>query len=110
MENNNKTFLKFKGSKEIRLGKTFEFLIDNDFLYIDKTKDIYKLLNNESMVFLSRPRRFGKSLLVSTLNNIFSGNKKLFEWLYIYDKWDWSKKYPVLHLDMSTLEIVQIKN
>ncbi|MDR3222388.1 MAG: ATP-binding protein [Methanobrevibacter sp.] len=88
--------------KKIMLGKqTFEFLIDNNFLYVDKTEDIYNLINNESTVFLSRPRRFGKSLLLSTLKNIFMGNKELFEGLYIYDYWDWNKSYSVLHLDMS---------
>ncbi|MDR3292254.1 MAG: AAA family ATPase [Methanobrevibacter sp.] len=55
--------------KKIMLGKqTFEFLIENNFLYVDKTKDIYDLIKNESVVFLSHPRRFGKSLLLITLN------------------------------------------
>ncbi|GAA5819801.1 MAG: AAA family ATPase [Methanobrevibacter sp. CfCl-M3] len=91
-----------KLSKRIRLGKqTFEFLIKNNFLYVDKTKDIYNLIYNESTVFLSRPRRFGKSLLVSTLDNLFLGNKDLFKGLYIYDKWDWSKKYTVINIDLS---------
>jgi hypothetical protein len=51
--------------------------------------------------FLSRPRRFGKSLFVDTLKEIFEGNQKLFEGLYIYDKWDWTKKYPVIKLDFA---------
>jgi hypothetical protein len=50
---------------------------------------------------LSRPRRFGKSLFVDTLKEIFEGNQKLFEGLYIHDKWDWSKKYPVIKLDFA---------
>jgi hypothetical protein len=49
--------------------------------------------------FLSRPRRFGKSLLISTLEELFNGNKKLFEGLFIYDKWNWDIKYPVIRLD-----------
>jgi hypothetical protein len=106
-ENNNKEYLNFSKStdfKKIMLGKqTFEFLIENNFLYVDKTKDIYNLIKNESTVFLSRPRRFGKSLLVSTLKNIFLGNEKLFENFYIYDHWNWDKSYPVIHLDMSQI-------
>jgi hypothetical protein len=49
--------------------------------------------------FLARPRRFGKSLLVSTLDALFSGRKELFDGLYIYDKWDWTKQHPVIRLD-----------
>jgi len=91
--------------KQIRLGKqTFKFLIENNYLYVDKTKEIYELINNESTVFLSRPRRFGKSLLVSTLEELFKGNKELFKGLYIYDKWDWNKKYNVISLDMSDMD------
>jgi hypothetical protein len=49
--------------------------------------------------FLSRSRRFGKSLLVSTLEALFQGRKELFEGLYIYDKWNWSQQYPVITID-----------
>ncbi|KZX10321.1 ATP-binding protein [Methanobrevibacter filiformis] len=97
--------LKHKHFKKICLGtQTFKFLRENDFLYVDKTKEIYNLLNNEKIVFLSRPRRFGKSLLVSTLKSLFLGNKEFFKGLYIYDKWDWDEQYSVIHLDMSDLE------
>jgi hypothetical protein len=54
-----------------------------------------------TIFFLSRPRRFGKSLLISTLDAVFQGKKELFEGLYIYDKWDWAERYPVIHLDFS---------
>ncbi|MDR1820095.1 MAG: AAA family ATPase [Methanobrevibacter sp.] len=83
---------------------TFSTIIENDYLYVDKTEYIYKMAKPGKKYFLSRPRRFGKSLLVSTLKELYKGNKKLFKDLYIYDKWDWSKKFPVLHLDMSDLE------
>jgi hypothetical protein len=53
--------------------------------------------------FLARPRRFGKSLLVSTLDELYRGRKELFEELYIYDKWDWTKQYPVIRLDFGGL-------
>jgi hypothetical protein len=82
--------------------QTFEYLIENNCLYIDKTEKIYKLITDNKIVFLSRPRRFGKSLLISTLEDIFLGKKELFKGLYIYDKWkEWDKSYPVIHLDLS---------
>jgi hypothetical protein len=57
------------------------------------------LINSGRVYFFSRPRRFGKSLLISTFEELLKGNKKLFEGLYIYDKWDWTKTSPVIHLD-----------
>ncbi len=78
--------------------QTFQKIRDGNYLYIDKTEDAYKLINSYEYVFLSRPRRFGKSLFVDTLQNIFEGNKDLFEGLYIYDKWDWSVAYPVIKI------------
>ena len=80
---------------------TFEKLIENNFLYVDKTEYIWRLIDSApAMYFMSRPRRFGKSLTVSTLEAVFSGKKELFKGVAIYDKpYDW-KKYPVIHLDM----------
>ncbi len=72
-----------------------------DKLYVDKTAYIYRLIRDGSIYFLSRPRRFGKSLLLSTLNEIFLGNKELFKGLYIYDTdYDW-ERYPVVRIDFS---------
>ncbi|MDR3048522.1 MAG: ATP-binding protein [Elusimicrobiota bacterium] len=71
----------------------------NDYLYVDKTRHIYNMVSEGNVYFLSRPRRFGKSLLVSAMNELFNGNKDIFEGLYIYDKWDWTKKNPVIRLD-----------
>jgi hypothetical protein len=68
-------------------------------VYVDKTNHIYNLINNGRVYFLSRPRRFGKSLLINTIDALFKGNKGIFEGLYIYNKWDWSKHYPIIHLD-----------
>ena len=82
--------------------QTFEKIINKNCLYIDKTKDIYRLITSGDYIFISRPRRFGKSLLVSALKEIFSGNKELFRGLYIYDKIDW-KKFPVIHVDFSLI-------
>jgi hypothetical protein len=75
---------------------TFSDIVKDNYLYIDKTKEIYKFFTEDGRYyFLARPRRFGKSLMVSTLNEIFSGNKELFKGLWIEDKIDW-KSYPVI--------------
>ncbi|GAA5818359.1 MAG: conserved hypothetical protein [Methanobrevibacter sp. CfCl-M3] len=80
--------------------QSFRKLREYNCLYVDKTKDIYKMTSSGTSYFLSRPRRFGKSLLVSTLENLFLGNKELFKDLYIFDKWDWNKTYPVIRIDL----------
>ena len=79
---------------------SFEELIQGNFLYVDKTEYVWQLIRPSSAgYFLSRPRRFGKSLTVSTLKAIFEGRRDLFKGLSIYDKqYDW-KQYPVIHLD-----------
>lgn len=89
--------------KNLPIGiQTFSTLIEDNYLYIDKTKEILLLIKTGQAFFLSRPRRFGKSLLVSTLKEIFSGNRELFKGLFIYDKIDW-QKYPVIHIDFSMI-------
>jgi hypothetical protein len=86
--------------KKLPIGiQSFANLRNNDYLYVDKTKEIHRLITTGRPFFLSRPRRFGKSLLVSTLEEIFKGNKALFEGLYIYDHWDWTVQHPVIRLD-----------
>ena len=92
--------------KNLPLGiQTFKNIIEDDYLYVDKTKDIYQLLAHKGkFFFLSRPRRFGKSLLVTTLEEIFLGNHELFKGLWIYDKIEW-KKYPVIRIDFSSMDI-----
>ncbi len=90
--------------KNLPIGiQTFEEIINNNYLYIDKTKQIEKLINSGKYFFLSRPRRFGKSLLLSTLKEVFSGNKELFKGLFIYDKIKW-EIYPVIHLDVTSFQ------
>ncbi len=79
--------------------QTFEKIREDNYLYIDKTKEAIELINDYEYIFLSRPRRFGKSLFLDTLHNIFEGNKELFKDLYIYDKWDWNITYPVIKID-----------
>ncbi len=77
---------------------SFSTLINDNFIYVDKTKYIYNLVANRGAYFLSRPRRFGKSLLISTLKEIFLGNRDLFKGCWIYDRIQW-EKYHVIHLD-----------
>jgi hypothetical protein len=85
--------------------QNFIELVEKDCIYVDKTIYIYQLLQSgASSFFLSRPRRFGKSLLLSTMKAIFEGKQQLFEGLYIHDKINWQEQHPVLHLDMSGLE------
>ena len=81
---------------------TFEDLIVNDFLYVDKTEYIWSLVRpGKAMYFLSRPRRFGKSLTLATLEAVFQGKKELFKGLAIYEKeYDW-KRYPIIHLNLA---------
>jgi hypothetical protein len=76
----------------------FRELIVGGYIYVDKTEYIYKLIRNGKYYFLSRPRRFGKSLLLSTIRYLFEGKKELFKGLYIYDKWKWEKSYPVIRI------------
>lgn len=79
--------------RELRLG---------DYLYIDKTAVIFKLLEQGKYYFLSRPRRFGKSLLLSTLKYLFLGKKELFAGLWIEHKHNW-QEHPVIHLSFSSI-------
>ncbi|GHT64256.1 ATPase AAA [Bacteroidia bacterium] len=90
--------------KNLPIGiQSFEKLRSEDFLYVDKTREIYQLTSS-NIVFLSRPRRFGKSLLISTLAELYKGSQSLFEGLYIYDKWDWTQQYPVIRIDWTNLK------
>ena len=84
---------------------TFKDLIQGNFLYVDKTEYIWQLIRPaKAMYFLSRPRRFGKSLTLSTLKAVFEGKKELFKDLAIYDKpYDW-KPHPIIHLDMANCQ------
>ncbi len=79
----------------------FRELVKGNYVYVDKTKYIYELVSSSKYVFLSRPRRFGKSLLLSTIRYIYEGKRDLFKGLYIEDKWDWEERYPVIKIDFS---------
>ena len=82
--------------------QTFREIREENYYYVDKTAHMRRLIDEGKHYFLSRPRRFGKSLFLDTLKELFEGNKPLFEGLYIHDHWDWSVRYPVLRFDFSS--------
>jgi len=81
--------------------QTFEKLREENYLYVDKTAMVYKIASNSTPYFLSRPRRFGKSLLISTFEAYFQGRKDLFHGLAIEKLETRWEEYPVLHLDLN---------
>jgi len=91
--------------KDLPLGlETFSTLRENDYLYVDKTKYIFELAKPGKRYFLSRPRRFGKSLLISTIEELYKGNREIFKDLFIYEKWNWDKTHPVIKIDLGSGE------
>ena len=78
--------------------QTFRKLREQDCYYVDKTAYVDRLLHEDTHYFLSRPRRFGKSLFLDTLKEVFEGNEALFAGLYIHDRHDWSQRHPVVRL------------
>lgn len=91
--------------RKLALGhQEFSEVVGNDCIYVDKTEIIYDLINSGTYFFLSRPRRFGKSLLANTIKELFLGNKKLFKGLWIEDKWDWEKTYPVIKISFANID------
>ena len=88
--------------KKLPVGiQTFSKIIEGDYLYIDKTEIARNLIETYQYVFLSRPRRFGKSLFLDTLKDIFEGNQELFRGLLIEEQWNWEVKYPVIKISFS---------
>jgi Predicted AAA-ATPase/PD-(D/E)XK nuclease superfamily len=81
----------------------FDKIRTQNYAYVDKTHYVWQLAERGGYYFLSRPRRFGKSLFVSTLDYLFKGRKELFEGLYIYDKWDWTQTNPVIKVSFSNI-------
>ena len=84
---------------------SFRTLREGGFVYVDKTKEIFDLVRPETaQVFCARPRRFGKSLMISTLEALFQGDRELFEGLYITENevpYNW-EEYPVIHLNLTS--------
>lgn len=91
--------------KELPIGRqTFSEFIEQDLLYVDKTRWVWELTRQGKFYFLARPRRFGKSLLLSTLKSFFEGREDLFRGLYLHKKVKEWKKSPVLYIDYSLIE------
>ena len=90
--------------KKLPLGiQNFNKIVEGDYVYVDKTQYIYNLINGANYYFLSRPRRFGKSLLLDTISEVFNGDRELFKGLWIYGSdYDFAK-HPVIRLDMSNI-------
>ncbi|MEY4538599.1 MAG: hypothetical protein RLZZ306_356, partial [Bacteroidota bacterium] len=81
----------------------FEKLRSENFLYVDKTEFIHKMVDIGGYYFLSRPRRFGKSLFISTLECLFLAKKELFKGLFIEDKWNWDQTNPIIRISFSNI-------
>ena len=84
--------------------QSFKEMRTGNFLYIDKTEYVYQLVEGSKAYFLSRPRRFGKSLFVNTIEALFQGKKELFKELFIEDKWDWEQRNPVVKISFSNID------
>ena len=101
--------------------QSFEKIRSDGYVYVDKTALVYKMITNGCPYFLSRPRRFGKSLLVSTLAAVFEGRRELFEEITLKNgtvqprlfiattDWEW-ERYPVLRFDFSSGDLATIKD
>ncbi len=95
--------------KNLPIGlQTLPKLREKNCVYVDKTQMIHSLVEKGIYYFLSRPRRFGKSLLISTMKELFLGKKELFQETWIENNWDWSKTNPVIHFSFDSLGYHQI--
>jgi hypothetical protein len=88
--------------------QSFRDLREANCIYVDKTQLIYNIVTQGKMYFLSRPRRFGKSLILSILKELFKGSRELFTDLWIEDKWDWTKTNPILHISFSLVDYEEL--
>jgi hypothetical protein len=88
--------------KKLPIGiQCFQKIREANYYYVDKTGFALQLIDQGTYYFLSRPRRFGKSLFLDTLKELFEGNEPLFRGLFVHDKWDWQIKYPVIMLSFA---------
>ncbi|MCO6491777.1 MAG: AAA family ATPase [Phaeodactylibacter sp.] len=91
--------------KKLPIGiQDFRELREGGNLYIDKTPYIYRLIESGKYYFLSRPRRFGKSLTLSVIKELFQGSRELFDDLWAAERWDWAERYPVVHISFSKMD------
>nr|WP_274522577.1 ATP-binding protein [Halorhodospira halochloris] len=88
--------------KKLPIGiQTFADMASGEYYYVDKTAHIHQLVEQGRYFFLSRPRRFGKSLLIDTIKSLFEGREELFRGLYVHDRWDWEQTHPVIRLSFA---------
>lgn len=93
--------------KKLPIGiQTFSEIIQDDYVYVDKTYFAHKLISRGKYYFMSRPRRFGKSLFLDTLSEIFKGNKELFKGLFIFDRYDF-KAHPVIRISFGSGDYIE---
>ena len=93
--------------KKLPIGiQTFREILEGGYYYVDKTQLALQLIEDGKHYFLSRPRRFGKSLFLDTLKALFEGHEKLFQGLTAEKKWDWSAKYPVLRFSFGSEKFI----
>ena len=93
--------------KKLPIGiQTFSKIIEDSYVYVDKTYFAHKLISRGQYYFLSRPRRFGKSLFLDTLDEIFQGSKELFKGLYIYDRYEF-KAHPVIRISFGSGDYIE---
>ena len=91
-----------KHRKKLPIGiQTFREIREENYYYVDKTPFAQKLIEQGKYYFLSRPRRFGKSLFIETLAELFSANEILFQGLAIHKQWDWQHKFPVIRISFA---------
>ncbi|WP_020561233.1 ATP-binding protein [Thiofilum flexile] len=89
--------------KRLPIGiQTFAKIREDNYYYVDKTQLALDLTRNGTYYFLSRPRRFGKSLFLDTLKELFEGNERLFQGLAVHEHWDWSVQYPVIRFSFGS--------
>ncbi len=99
------------GKRRLPIGiQTFRTIREENYYYVDKTAFVRRLVEGGTHYFLSRPRRFGKSLLVDTLKELFEGSEALFEGLDVHGHWNWSVRHPVLRLDFSNGDFTKPDN
>ena len=92
--------------KKLPVGySTLENIINDNCTYVDKSMFVKQLSDDGKYYFLSRPRRFGKSLFLDTLKQAFLGNRTLFKGLYLENNWDWEVVYPVIHISLGSGEL-----
>ena len=94
--------------KKLPIGlQDFRKIIENGFKYVDKTAYIHQITQNPGAYFLARPRRFGKSITIAVLHELYNGSRELFAGLWIEDKWDWNRKNPVIRISLTSIGFVE---